>query len=89
VALGEGVPGKAFALAPHFASGFGGVSALGAVGEKLTLNFLEFRSGTEFSGHSAPKNVGLGQGESSVFVGHANHVFLVYHDSVGIGKNPQ
>ena len=87
--LGEGVAGEAFDLAPDFAGFFGSITALGAVGEKLGFYCLKFSAGAEFTGHSAPKDVGLGKREARVLVGHADDVFLVNHNAVGFGKDAQ
>ncbi len=62
MSLGKGIASEAFDLPPYFAGLFGRIAPLRTVFKKLHFHCVEFFAGTEFPGHSSPKDVCLGQG---------------------------
>ena len=88
MSLGKGIASEAFDLAPDFAGLFGRIATLRTVFKKLLFHRMEFFAGTEFSGHSSPQYVCLGQGQARILVRNADDILLVDHDSVGFWENP-
>ena len=85
VALGEGVAGEAFHLAPHLADHVGRVAFRHGLGVEGVAGTVELLPRPKLPAHAAPQHVGLSEIEAREPVRHLDHVLLVHHDPVRLG----
>ena len=87
MAFGEAVSGKAFYLMPYVFDKGIIVPLFAAVFKILIAYALELLPRPVLATHAAAQHIGFTQGKTCEVVGYLDDIFLVYHNTIGIGHD--